>query len=312
MRCSQAVTLPRRLAKYVKDVTGLSGADVESAWRAGRIQLHSRDGHDADHGIGTLVFAEDTVLLDGNVLNLGFSHASHGDETFPGESDAGHYTAVLNKPKGVISTTRDPNETEHLGPWLAQMPRGTFPVGRLDRETTGLLLFTTDGDLADAVLRPQHHTPKVYWLWLDAHLTPEDPRVTAMLRQDDPRYHGAIDAQVVRTDEHSTELHLTLDQGKHHQIRRLCRALGLRLLHLHRKQVGPLTLGDQGLGAIRPLAPVEVSALWASTGHTAKASQRKLQALIESARRLREQGEPHVRLEAWLEMRQRSDCSPTR
>lgn len=305
MRCSSGVTLPRRLAKYVKDATGLSGAQVESAWRAGRIQLHSHDGHGAEHGIGTLVFEEDIVLLDGSPLRLRDSAT-----TDPSGAEANHYSAVLNKPKGVISTTRDPHETEHLGPWLAQMPHGTFPVGRLDRDTTGLLLFTTDGDLADAVLRPQHHTPKVYWLWLDVHLTPEDPRLTAMLRQDDPRYHGAIDVHVLRTDEHSTELHLTLDRGKHHQIRRMCRALGLRLLHLHRKQVGPLTLGDQPLGAIRPLAPDEVSALWASTGHTAKASQRKLQALVQSARRLREQGEPHLRLEAWLDPCAKSGARP--
>jgi hypothetical protein len=124
--------------------------------------------------------------------------------------------------------------------------------------------------------------------------------LTALLRQDDPRYDGAVEVSVLRSDEHSTELHLTLDQGKHRQIRRMCTALRLRLLHLHRKQIGPLAVGSLELGAIRQLNPVEVGDLWRSTGHTQEASTRKLAALARQAHQLREQGQPHLRLEAWL------------
>jgi 23S rRNA pseudouridine2605 synthase len=230
------------------------------------------------------------------------------DDDVAAQQHERHYYAVLNKPGGVICTTRDPTESEHLGPWLARMPPGTFPVGRLDRETTGLLLFTTDGDLADAVLRPQHHTSKVYWLWLDEHLPPGDPRLEALLCQTDPRYDGAVGVEVVRCDEHSSELHLTLDRGKHRQIRRMCRALRLHLLHLHRKRIGPLALGSLELGGVRQLDSAEVGALWRSTGHIERASTRKHAALVRQAQQLREQGKPHLRLEAWLS---RADVAAT-
>jgi 23S rRNA pseudouridine2605 synthase len=211
-----------------------------------------------------------------------------------------HCTAKLNKPAAVTSTAKDPLGQADLTPWLAHMPPGMFPVGRLDRETTGLLLFTTDGELADALLQPKGHVDKKYWLWLNDELTPHDARLLAMT-QPSADFDCAKHVELLRHTPDHSELELTLDQGKHHQIRRLCRALGLRLLHLHRHSIGPICLGDLALGESRPLGEAESSALWAAVGGHERIRAAQIAALIRHATQAREKGQPDARLDAWLE-----------
>lgn len=103
-----------------------------------------------------------------------------------------------------------------------------------------------------------------------------------------------------RTESH-TELLVTLVEGKNRQIRRMCRALDFALTHLHRKSIGPLSLGSLGSGDWRPLAPTEVEELWHAAGGRRRATERKLAALVARARERRALGEPALRLEAWLE-----------
>ncbi len=235
-------------------------------------------------GVDTLIFEEDTVLLDDTPIT----------------PRTEHFTAVLNKPKRTLSVARDPRGKGDLSPWLKQMPKGTFPVGRLDRDTTGLLLFTTSGDLANAVLRPERHTNKRYWLWLNESFEQDDPRVSALLRQDDARYDGAKAVRVVRRDPHFTELELVLDQGKHRQIRRMCRALDLRLLHLHRTAIGPLSDAGLSVGRFRTLSDGELRGLWDATGGHAALVESKISGLGRRAEELRRKATPDVRLERWL------------
>jgi hypothetical protein len=124
----------------------LSLAGIRQAWSEGRICVRAA-APDADRpvlGLNHLIHADDAIELDGTRL----------------VPRTEHYTAKLNKPPSVTSTTKDPLGQADLAPWLARMPEGTVPVGRLDRETTGLLLFTTDGELADAILQPARHTTR--------------------------------------------------------------------------------------------------------------------------------------------------------
>ena len=235
-------------------------------------------------GLNHLVHEGDLVELDGMRL---LERARHG-------------TAKLNKPAAVTSTARDPLGQADLTPWLAHMPPGMFPVGRLDRETTGLLLFTTDGELADALLQPQRHVDKKYWLWLNEELSPHDPRLLAMT-QPSPAFDCAKQVELLRHTPDHSEVELTLDQGKHHQIRRLCRALGLRLLHLHRRSIGPISLGDLALGEARPLGDAEITALWAAVGGRERIRAAQIAALMRHAAQARERGQPDARLDAWLE-----------
>jgi 23S rRNA pseudouridine2605 synthase len=278
--------IPRRLDKFAREASKLSLAAIRQAWTEGRIRVHAAcaDGARPVSGLNYLVHEGDVVELDGRRLFLRSAHA----------------VAKLNKPPAVTSTAKDPLGQSDLTPWLVLMPPGMFPVGRLDRETTGLLLFTTDGELADALLQPAGHIDKKYWLWLNEELTPDDARLLAMT-QPSADFDCAKAVELLRHTSDHAELELTLDQGKHRQIRRLCRALGLRLLHLHRRSIGPIGLDGLALGEFRALGEAEVSALWAAVGGRERIRAAQVAALIRHAARARQKGQPDARLEAWLE-----------
>jgi 23S rRNA pseudouridine2605 synthase len=291
-RISAPATLPMRLDKFVRSASCLSLEGARRAWGEGRLRVHAASpvggaefaaaGPQKD--LNQLVYPDDRIELDGCPLSLRTEH----------------YTARLNKPKGVISTSRDPSGGPDLKPWLDQMPGGAFAVGRLDRDTTGLLLFTTDGELADALLQPARHVDKKYWLWLDEELADDDPRWAAMT-QADARYFPAKHVVLLHRSADHVEIELTLDQGKHRQIRRICQVLRLRLAHLHRRSVGPITLDGVGLGEVGVLTADQVGALWAAVGGREPIYEAQRAALERHARRARHDGHPDRRLEAWLE-----------
>ena len=280
--------LPRRLRKSVAQRLKLSLQQVDECWHAGRLRVVSPEGGEARQlSLDTLVFDDDRVLLDG----VGIGHGSTPSY------------ALLNKPKHVTSTARDPDGKSDLAPYLRAMPPGCFAVGRLDRETTGLLLFTSDGDLASAVLRPDHRTTKTYWLWLDEAVPDEDPRLRQLT--EGVCHHGELliaqSAHVAARTEYATELELTLVQGKNRQIRNMCYALDFRLVHLHRTRIGPLTDAGLAVGAWRLLADSEVEALWQAAGGRSQLRERQVAALMRQAHAARVNGAPQPRLERWLE-----------
>jgi 23S rRNA pseudouridine2605 synthase len=280
--------LPRRLRKRVAECLNLSLQDVDQYWRAGRLHVVSPESCERRLlPLEALVFDDDQLLLDGRAMER------RGVPAY----------ALLNKPKHVTSSARDPDGKSDLSPYLSEMPPGCFAVGRLDRETSGLLLFTSDGDLANAVLRPDHQTTKTYWLWLDEVVSDDDPRLAALVQgvSHNGRTLTAKCARISARNEYSTELALTLTQGRRRQIRHMCRALDLHLMHLHRSQIGPLTDADLALGTWRVLAQTEVDALWQGVGGRYQLRQRKVAALLRKAREARSVGTPNERLERWLE-----------
>lgn len=279
--------IPRRLDKFLRDSTARRVHEVRAAIAAGRVRMHSRGEQLSSPPADRLVFSDDEVLLDG----IPVAPLDH------------HVTIAFHKPPAVTTTLSDPRGKRDLSTWHRKMPPGVFPVGRLDRDTTGLLLFTTDGDLASAVTRPDHDTDKTYWLWLNETLAPDDPRLRQLV-QGVALSDGLAHARRVTLERaHSdfTELCLVLHEGRNRQIRRMCRALDLRLLHLHRRAVGPIEIADLAPGEFRPLSDEEIERLWAEVGGRAFLRQRKIAALERYARRIRQQGRPHARLERWLE-----------
>lgn len=281
--------IPRRLDKYLGEATPLTLGEVGEAWRRGRVSVvRARAGGRVGPvpQLDELVFEEDVVCLDGIAVEPRRRHAH----------------AMLNKPRQITSTARDPGGKADLSRWLHQMPYGVFPVGRLDRPTTGLLLFTSDGDLSNAILRPDHHTRKLYWLWLNEPVAEDDPRLRALTKGVEVRGRAvwAREVTVKHRTADFTELGVVLEQGRNRQLRRMCQALNLPLVHLHRSAVGPIGLGDLPLGAWRSLRPAEVEALWESAGGRERVRARKIAALRQRASRARAAQVPHHRLEAWL------------
>jgi 23S rRNA pseudouridine2605 synthase len=152
---------------------------------------------------------------------------------------AGAVTLVLNKPSGVITTMRDERGRTSVASLLPPDLR-LFPVGRLDAETTGLLVCTNDGDLAQFLLAPKNALPRTY-------------RVTV---------RGSLDAQTAETlgarqvgkrEDGTSAFTLSLHEGRNRQVRRMCARLGLRVVGLCRTQFGPISLGKLKAGCTREL-----------------------------------------------------------
>lgn len=277
--------IPRRLDKLVRDSTRLSRAEIGEAITAGRIRV-AVGGVEVVAEPDRLMFGGDEVRLDGEALR-------------PLRE---HHTMLLHKPAGVTATARDPLGQSDLSTWLEAMPRGSFPVGRLDRETTGALLFTTDGDLAHAVLQPHHHAPKEYRLRIAGVIPVGDPRLRHLCEGVETSLGrlAADEVRVVARSDDDSELSMTLSMGKNRQIRRMCYALGLRLLHLHRRAIGPIALEGTAAGQWRRLDEAEVERLWEAVQGRQSVRQRKWAALSRQARAARRRGEPLERLERWL------------
>lgn len=277
-----SVFVPRRLDKFLRDSTPLSVAEVRDALVAGRVTLDGSTNVEADR----LVFERDDVRLDGAPL----------------APQSEHFHAMFHKPGSVTSTSRDPERKADLARWLEEMPAGVFPIGRLDRATTGLLLFTSDGDLANAILQPGHHTEKVYWLWLDEAVSDDDPRWSQMCEGVDvgDERLSVASASIQNRTPDFTELLVRLCEGKNRQIRRLCRALDFRLVGLHRRSVGPIEIGELPMGAWRPLTTQEVESLWNATGGRERVRLRKIAALTRQAMAAKSAGRPEARLDEWL------------
>lgn len=150
---------------------------------------------------------------------------------------------MMNKPGGVLSATEDGQGTTVLDLLSPELRRiGLFPVGRLDKDTEGLLLLTNDGDLAHQLLSPRHHVDKVYFVRVAGRLTAADQ---AAFREGmilgDGLHCMPAELEILTAGENS-EAHVTLREGKFHQVKRMLAALGKPVLYLKRVEMGKLPL----------------------------------------------------------------------
>ena len=189
-----------------------------------------------------------------------------GDLTLDGEpllrSEAAHTYLMLNKPPGFISTVSDDQGRQTV---LDLVPRehwapGLHPVGRLDRDTSGLLLLTTDGALTYALTHPKHEVEKEYWLRL------AEPPTEGLL--DALRSGAELDGELRRplrvrrlVGAEPFQVSVTIREGRNRQVRRMVEAAGGRVTSLRRVREGPLTLEGLPEGTARPLTPAELAAL---------------------------------------------------
>ncbi len=164
---------------------------------------------------------------------------------------------MLHKPAGVISSTEDPREETVLHLLPKELRRiGLFPVGRLDKDTEGLLLLTNDGPLAHQLLSPGKHVDKVYYVEVDGALEPEDVQAfqAGLTLQDGTK---CLPAELELLPQRDRGL-VTLREGKYHQVKRMLASRGKPVVYLKRLSMGPLAL-DRALpaGCWRMLTPEE-------------------------------------------------------
>jgi 16S rRNA pseudouridine516 synthase len=182
------------------------------------------------------------------------------------------YYYMLNKPAGYVSATEDNTAPTVLSLLKGAAGRGLFPVGRLDKDTEGLLLITNDGPLAHRLLSPRHHVDKTYLVKASGTITPHDlARLESGIDIGEKAPTLPAKARLLSLESCSQEtgdgqtvslVELTIHEGKFHQVKRMFQAIGKPVLYLKRLSMGSLTL-DESLsqGAFRPLTKEEISAL---------------------------------------------------
>jgi 23S rRNA pseudouridine2605 synthase len=168
---------------------------------------------------------------------------------------------AVNKPKGVVSTAREPGRRRAVTQ-LVDSPRRLYPVGRLDADSTGLILLTNDGELANRLTHPRYGVPKTYLVELAQPPAEADlGRLRRGLRLEDG---PTAPAEVERLGEREVEI--TIREGRKRQVRRMVEAIGNQVVELTRTRIGPLELSDLRRGEARRLDRREIDALWKDSG----------------------------------------------
>lgn len=172
---------------------------------------------------------------------------------------------ALHKPAGVVTTLRDPRGRPDLRDLLPPGPR-VYPVGRLDRDSEGLLLLTNDGELANRVMHPRYGVEKEYLVEVEGEPTERTARALERGVRLEDGVARAVSARVVGRRPGRGALALVMVEGRKREVRRMLEALGFPVRRLVRLRVGPVRLGRLRPGQARPLTPEEVRALYRAAG----------------------------------------------
>lgn len=172
---------------------------------------------------------------------------------------------ALNKPRGVTSTMRDRHASRTLAELLPDGPR-VFPVGRLDRDSEGLLLLTNDGELANRLQHPRYGVEKEYLVEVDGHVARDAlRRLTEGIELEDGLAR-ALRAKTVGRRTGTSAVSITLTEGRKREVRRMLEALGHPVRRLVRTRIGRVSMGNLGPGRLRPLTSEEVAELYRVSG----------------------------------------------
>ncbi len=233
--------MAERLQKIIAQAGLASRREAETWITAGRVKLNGKPtklGDRADLNY-------DQLTVDGKVIG--------GAEK--------KITVLLNKPRGYVSTLKDPEGRRLVTDLVATISERLFPVGRLDYNTEGLLLLTNDGALAQRVTHPSYQLDKTYLVKVRGSLSEQMAvRLATGIDLDDGKTAPAQVANI-RTVGGNCWFELTLHEGKNRQVRRMCEALGLTVVRLKRIRLGELDLVDIGTGKFRQLTVAEINRL---------------------------------------------------
>lgn len=177
---------------------------------------------------------------------------------------------ALHKPRGYITTMADERGRKCVEELVRSVGTPVYPVGRLDKDSEGLLLMTNDGDFSNAIMHPTHHVPKLYRVTLRQPMTEEQKQKFEEGIVLDGRKTAPAQVSIVSTAEGRCVVEITLFEGRNRQIRRMCETLGLEVSRLRRNAVGKVKLGMLPAGNWRYLTPDEVKNLVIATGVTKK------------------------------------------
>ncbi|MGJ7920376.1 pseudouridine synthase [Neobacillus sp. LXY-4] len=232
-----------RIDKMLANLGYGSRKEVKQILKAGTVKINDNVVKDAKQHVN---LDSDVVTLNGEVLEY-----------------RQFIYLMMNKPPGVISATEDTKDETVIDLLdMADAVYEPFPVGRLDKDTEGLLLITNDGQLAHRLLSPKKHVPKMYFAQIDGEVTAEDVEAFKHGVTLDDGYLTKPGELTILKSGIRSEIELTITEGKFHQVKRMFQAVGKKVVYLKRMTMGPLQLDEElELGEYRDLTEEELEQL---------------------------------------------------
>ena len=232
--------MAERLQKILS-ARGLASRRTAETWiQQGRVTVNgipARLGDTADP-------EQDEILLDGKPLPRGREPVY----------------ILLNKPRGYVTTLSDEQGRPNAAQLVADCGVRVYPVGRLDMDSEGLLLFTNDGAFANALMHPKHQVKKTYDVWVTGYVPGAEIRLARPIELDGYTIRKP-EVKLFKAEGNRARLRVTIHEGRNRQIRRMCQAAGMTVTRLRRIREGGLSLGDLAPGAWRYLTREEVARL---------------------------------------------------
>ena len=232
--------MAERLQKILSARGAASRRTAETWIQQGRVMVNgipARLGDTADP-------EQDEILLDGKPLPRGREPVY----------------ILLNKPRGYVTTLSDEQGRPNAAQLVADCGVRVYPVGRLDMDSEGLLLFTNDGAFANALMHPKHQVKKTYDVWVTGYVPGAEIRLARPIELDGYTIRKP-EVKLFKAEGNRARLRVTIHEGRNRQIRRMCQAAGMTVTRLRRIREGSLSLGDLAPGAWRHLTREEVARL---------------------------------------------------
>lgn len=235
-----------RLQKYLSQCAVASRRKSEELILAGKVKVNGKVA-----GLGDKVSPRnDTVTVSGKKVVAGKKH----------------YYIMLHKPRGFITTMDDEMGRKCVAQLVSDVGARVYPVGRLDKDSEGMLLMTNDGEFANFMTHPSKHLPKTYRVTVRPDVSEDMLVKFASGMEIDGRMTAPADAHIIEKQENRVVLEVVIYEGRNRQIRKMCEALGLEVARLKRTSIGSIKLGMLPQGKWRYLSEDEVHKLMVSSG----------------------------------------------
>ncbi len=276
-----------RIQKVMSDMGVASRRKSEEYIKQGRVQVNGRKAE-----IGMSVNPKkDIIMLDGVRLD-----AAEGGKK---------YYLAMYKPRGYVTTMSDELGRKTIVDLLAELPVRVYPVGRLDKQSEGLLLLTNDGAFANMLTHPSHEVTKVYRVTVEGVASEEQLIQLAEGVIIDGKRTLPAQAKVITTGEGRTVIEMIIREGRNRQIRKMCEAVNLEVKRLRRTMIGPVKLSMLAPGEYRELTSAELSALRSMASKSQRKDAHEKAKETAKVARTQSRGAKPRREGAW-----RSDAKP--
>lgn len=232
-----------RIQKIMSDSGVCSRRKAEEYISEGRVKVNGRPCKLGDKALA----GKDIITLDGEKIYVAKKRQL--------------YYIMLHKPRGYVTTMSDELDRKCVTELLTKVPERVYPIGRLDKNSEGLLLFTNDGNFANDIMHPSRHIAKTYRVTVRPDINDEQLIMLASGVEIDGKMTQECSVVVLDKQPGRVVLQMTIHEGRNRQIRKMCEAVGLEVARLKRTAIGPIKLGMLKPGEYRELKPDELRAL---------------------------------------------------